>query len=401
MNKYAYLIMVTEMNNNKYYEMEENTDGTFTARYGRVGKTCAIAHYDMSLWNKKYKEKIRKGYEDKTELHLLADGEQKDDLAQYKKIEEKTVADLISRLNGWAKKVVEKNYKISASLVTPQMIKTARIALQKVRDNTQSLRLFNNALLELFMTLPREMGEVSYYLAKEKDDIAEIISRETALLDIMEGQASIDKQEHKNDEIHKDETILDYLGLEIKPASENDINRIMRHLDSKTKAAFKQAWVVVNKKTQKAFDEFLRKNDNPKVGLLWHGSRNENWMSILGKGLVLNPNAVITGKMFGYGIYFALSASKSYGYTSCRGSYWAKGKSSSGFMALYATVKDRPYDVYCHSSRYYRFNQEKLKKEAPEALYLYAHKGKDLRNDEIIYYREDMMTIKYLVEFEN
>jgi len=30
------LIMVTENNNNKFYNMVENTDSTFTAKWGRV-----------------------------------------------------------------------------------------------------------------------------------------------------------------------------------------------------------------------------------------------------------------------------------------------------------------------------------------------------------------------------
>lgn len=48
--------------------------------------------------------------------------------------------------------------------------------------------------------------------------------------------------------------------------------------------------------------------------LLIHGSRMCNWVSILKNGLLLDPSkigAVITGKMFGYGIYWANSFSKS------------------------------------------------------------------------------------------
>jgi predicted DNA-binding WGR domain protein len=36
---YAYLIKVEAgANNNKYYEMIDNEDGTFTAKWGRVGR---------------------------------------------------------------------------------------------------------------------------------------------------------------------------------------------------------------------------------------------------------------------------------------------------------------------------------------------------------------------------
>ena len=69
----------------------------------------------------------------------------------------------------------------------------------------------------------------------------------------------------------------------------------------------------------------------------------EQFGSIIRQGLLLNPNAVITGKMFGNGIYFAPSARKSFGYTSCSGSYWARGNDNTGFMGLYATAYGDPY----------------------------------------------------------
>jgi len=55
--------------------------------------------------------------------------------------------------------------------------------------------------------------------------------------------------------------------------------------------------------------------------LLYHGSAIANWLSILKHDLLINPaavknNVVVTGKMFGNGIYFANCISKSYGY--CR-----------------------------------------------------------------------------------
>lgn len=58
--------------------------------------------------------------------------------------------------------------------------------------------------------------------------------------------------------------------------------------------------------------EFNKNINN--IQLLFHGSRMCNYCSILKNGLVLNPNlfgAHITGKMFGSGIYFTNSISKS------------------------------------------------------------------------------------------
>ena len=117
---------------------------------------------------------------------------------------------------------------------------------------------------------------------------------------------------------------------------------------------------------------------------------------------MLRPtNAVITGKMFGYGIYYAPKARKSLGYTSLLGSYWARGNSSSGFMALMDVAYGKPYDVYSFDSKYYNFNYETLQKNCPGAKCLHAHEGNMLRNDEIIVYKEEQCTIKYLVELKN
>ena len=51
--------------------------------------------------------------------------------------------------------------------------------------------------------------------------------------------------------------------------------------------------------------------------LLFHGSQLSNWCSILKNGLYLDPSKLgvqITGKMFGYGIYWANSVTKSFNY---------------------------------------------------------------------------------------
>lgn len=70
--------------------------------------------------------------------------------------------------------------------------------------------------------------------------------------------------------------------------------------------------------------------------LLIHGSRMCNWVSILKNGLLLDPSkigAVITGKMFGYGIYWANSFSKSAQYCGA-GGYSSRGSSKSEIICF-------------------------------------------------------------------
>lgn len=397
MYRYAYLIMVTPQNNNKYYEMTECSDGSFSVRYGRVGSTCVSTSYPMDKWNQKYREKIRKGYVDQTELHTVIEKEK----SRYKDIDDKSVADLIERLDMYANAVIKANYTISVEKVTTAMVDKARSILNRLKSQ-KDLLSFNNSLLELFSVLPREMKSVNDYLCNDSSDIACIIERESELLDIISGQVKKSKAINPIDksDIDNNKTILEALGLKIMPATQNEVNLILNHLDNSIKNKFKQAWAVTNTKTQARFENYLSRNANPKTMLLWHGSKNENWMSIINNGLLLNPNAKITGKMFGQGIYFAPSSKKSFNYTSIKGSYWAHGNANNAFMALYETIQDSPFDVYSYKSSYSNLTEKSLYRLDENAKYLHAHAGRDLRNDEIIYYREDQITIRYLVEFE-
>ena len=68
MANFKYLIKVEpNANNNKFYRMIENGD-TFEAQYGRVGSSYQTKTYPMYKWESTYKSKLKKGYEDKTDL---------------------------------------------------------------------------------------------------------------------------------------------------------------------------------------------------------------------------------------------------------------------------------------------------------------------------------------------
>ncbi len=151
---------------------------------------------------------------------------------------------------------------------------------------------------------------------------------------------------------------------------------------------------------RKKFDAYVNKSKNQKSNLFFHGSRNENWLPILQTGLILRPtNAVITGKMFGYGTYFADKAQKSWGYTSARGSYWAKGGANEAFMALFKVHTGDQLEVQRHQGWMSQLDEKKLKaKGAYDSLF--ARGGADLRNNEFIVYNEAQTTVEYLIQMK-
>lgn len=398
--KPRYLVMVTaSANNNKYYKQIPHGD-SWTAEYGRVGSSPQRREYPMSQWNSKYNEKIRKGYVDQSDLVEDLIQVEKPKKSEYREIENKAIAEIVERLQAMARKAISDNYTISSNKVTHAMVDEAQDVLTSLID-AKDVDTFNETLLKLFTVIPRKMGNVKDYLAEKSDDFSRIIQKEQDLLDVMKGQVvqkqMIDENSEKDD-IQNENTILEQLGLVFEECSTKDIAVIKDALGS-CSDRFYQAWRVRNIQTQKRYDDFVRENHITNTKLLFHGSRNENWWSIINSGLVLKPtNAVITGKMFGYGIYYAPKARKSFGYTSLDGSYWVRGNSKFGFMALMEVAYGKPYDVYSFDRKYYDFDYQKLQQACPGANCLHAHEGSMLRNDEIIVYKEEQCTIRYLIE---
>lgn len=399
-----YLICVTQNNNNKYYKMIPNGSSGWIAEYGRVNSTTTRVSYSYSDWDKKYREKLRKGYVDQSSLV--------EDLVKVntctstnnKYSEDDAINDIVNRLQNMAKKVIAEHYTISSGKVTHAMIEEAQKIITSLMT-AEDVCEFNELLMKLFMTIPRKMQNVKDYIAKSKNDFDSIIHKEQDLLDVMGGQVYTAGEDTNNstDANFKVPTdnYLKNLGLTFEVCSGEDID-VIKKLLGNCAPKFKNAWKVTNVKTREKFDKFVKEHNIYTTKLLFHGSRNENWWSIINSGLVLRPtNAVITGKMFGYGLYYATKAQKSLGYTSLSGSYWTKGNASSGFMALMEVACGKPYDVYNFDSKYYQFNWDKLKKVDPKASCIFAHAGTMLRNDEIVVYKEEQSTIKYLIELSN
>lgn len=396
-----YLVKVEPgANNNKWYKCEPHGD-TWTAKWGRVGNDGQQKDYPRSMYEKKLNEKLKKGYVDQTSLVQDLIVEKKASGAKgFKDIEDAAIREIVRRLQSFAKSSVEKNYEVSSDKVTQAMVDEA----QKILDSltrVKDLGEFNETLVKLFRTIPRKMDKVQHFLAENKSQYPKIISREQDTLDVMRGQV-IQRVTTDDTDVETNDgakTVLESLGMQITPCTAEDVKNVKNHLGHTLGPKFKNAWRVVNLKTQKAYDDFVKANDIKVQKMYWHGSRNENWWSILQLGLLIRPsNAVYTGSMFGDACYASPTAMKSYGYTSGRGSCWANGSSSSAFMMVMDAAYGIPYDVYSFDPKYCRFNWDKLRQAKPGATCLHAHAGSMLRNDEVVFYRTDQLTIHYLVE---
>lgn len=412
--KVSKLIQVTDQNNNKYYNLFELGDGNFKVSYGRIEGTETTFIYPMGQWNKKYSEKLKKGYKDVTHLFTEEVNKTIDDAtnnpSKLKSIGNLIVRQLIDELQAYANKTVIENYSIAKDLVTQKQVDNAQIIINDIVLALQSnpnKDAINKSLIELYTIIPRRMKKVQDYLliglstADEFNSAYKLIEHEQELLDTMAGQVKLIQQQkdsqQKQNQITQDDTdILKILGLEIEEASTSDIN-IIKKLLGNNSSQFRKAFTVKNNKTELAFNDYIDKSKHKDTQLLWHGSRNENIFNIIQTGLLIRPSgAVYTGSMFGSACYFANIAQKSIGYTSLRGSYWARGGSNKAYLILYNVHTGNMKQIHKHTSSCYSLNYKDITKEGFDSVF--AHKGADLRNDEIIIYNPTQCTIKYLIE---
>lgn len=413
-NKKIFLIKVEPgENNNKFYNLTDLGDGTFLVEYGRVGGHVTQHTYPISDWNHKYHEKCPgHGYEDITHLHKEEEKNEEvlteEKKSSFTQITNKIIAKLVENLRNYAHVSVEQNYTISSDNVTQAMVNEAQHIVDEITHLIKPeapTEKINKLMVDLFKVVPRRMAHVNDYLfqmktIKTKDDLNlahQIIHSEQNTLDVMAGQVSTHSktQEHKAKANLGD--ILDAMGIDIEETPKEDYPGIMKLMGDDQKH-FRRAYMVTNRKTQKRFDTYLDTVDNKKIELFWHGSRNENWWSILDKGWMLrSANAVISGKMFGYGIYWANKFHKSLNYTSYHNSYYAHGNSDIAYLSLALVHVGNQLKLKKHESWCSELDFKRLKEKGNYDS-LYAQGGADLINDEFIVYTEPQCTVKYLVE---
>ena len=354
----------------------------------------------MTKWDTKYREKTRKGYLDQTALFVEAGPSD----TSTDSISDEQVRELIKALQEAARKSISYHYNVNASQVTVAQVQEAQALLDELVNSAvlgMDIAAFNARLLQLFAVIPRKMKNVRDNLASAastQDDLNTLwvmLSNEQATLDVMRSQ--VEAQALQQTDANYKASLLEVLGLEITPVTAAETIGLIKSMMQEEARRFDRAFRVTNLRTQILFDRHLQNKANQQTELFWHGSRNENWMSILETGLVLRPaNAVITGKMFGYGLYFADRFRKSMNYTSIQGSSWAGGRSDRAYLALFRVHTGHKLNISRHSTDCSQLSSDKLKKKGNYDS-VFAAKGADLVNNEYIVYRENQCTIQYIV----
>jgi len=382
---------------NQQIQMENNGDGTFHVTDGRIGIKVGPKkpkQYNLPIedWDKFYFSKISRGYllTKTTKME-----KKKVTVGKYKEIPDRVVKELVERLMEYANQAMEENFTVKVEAISDEMIEYGKNVLADLSKNATKMSVaeFNGKLKVLYAAIPRRIDKLSEKLAKEKSQFAHILDDEQEIFDLMLSQVQLAAKGGA------DQTILETLGIFIRPETEDEIEETKKLLKGQSHK-YLRSWHIENTKTKKVFDKYIKKENLSKgagVDLLWHGSKHQNWWSIITNGLLLNPDAVITGKAYGQGTYFAPDAIKSLGYTSRAGSKWAGGTMDTGFMAVYRVATGNRYDG--HLGCDHTLNYKKLQDIQPGAHCTWAEcRYSGFMMDEVIVYQECQSDIDRLVE---
>lgn len=385
------LICVTANNNNKFYYMEDLNNGMFKVEYGRVGASSQTVQYPMSQWDKKYNEKIKKGYIDVTEK---ATGIKK---TAELDISDKDVKELISFLMNCAKQSIKRDYQVSAESVTKEQLDLVQEKLDQLSNwlNGSShimnpVAYINETLKEVYSIIPRKMADTRNFFLNSFNTqfLLELLQSEQSRLDTLKSQVNLNQVDTSSKGI-----TLEDLGFKCEVASQADRDLIAKNTDFRV--GNQKIFKITNMSTEKVFNP-----DHLKTKLLYHGSRNENFLSILQTGLKIRPKGVqTTGSMFGDAIYGADLFRKSLGYTSLSGSYWANGTSNRAYMAIFEFATGKEWDLLKGqrwSGWMSRIDETQVKAKGCNSVF--AKGGADLRNNEYMIYNSNQCTIRYLIE---
>ena len=278
--------------------------------------------------------------------------------------------------------------------IDPQAIISASIYNVFAYFNKQQFRggstitqqVVKNLLLTNERTIERKIKEaiLSYRITKDfsKDKILELYLNHIYLGNNAYGVASaaLNYFNKSLNEITTEEAAL----LAAMPKAPGKLNPVNNY----DAALARRNWVL-----ERMYKDGYTEKD---IHYLYHGSRNANWYGIMTQGLILHPNAIHTGSMFGHGLYFANKARKSTGYSSLAGySTWARENEEKGYIAVYKVLYSNPRHISKWKRDYTAFNKSRIKPNDA----LFAHRGADLYNDEIIIYDEKQVTLQYIIEF--
>lgn len=403
--KYAKLVMVTDANNNKYYEMRES-NGRIDITYGRIELTAVKTSKPIGQWDSIYKSKVKKGYKDVTHLVstepdiVITEDKPKTDGISV--IDCNLTRNFMSIMVSYTNKLVSKTYSVKADAVSEAQVKEAQRIIDALvkMDPSKQEKLINAQLLNLYMVIPRYMNNTRLHLLPNIK-FANAMQQEQDNLDAMAAQVNLIQKEKakaakqaakakKKTTKKEEKSILDVLGVKMKEGKvTKDIQYLIDQINKETH--HKIAGILTAEKTSEdsIFEDWLSKQKDKSTRLLIHGTRCTSVVPIIEQGLKIRPsgNFNFSGKAYGDGNYFSEVVKKSLNYT---------GYDKDKVLLVYEVHTGNPY-VYdgWYRGNSFTLSYKELNKRGYDSTYVKA--GNGLLNSEIIAYKEEQCRLKHII----
>lgn len=389
--QYAKLIMVTGANNNKYYEMIYEGGPSFTINYGRIESTKTTLSKPYSQWKSIYNEKVKKGYKDVTHtVSVTVEDKVDEPKSKLSQIQDAKVNKFLTLMKQYTDGLVAKTYTVKAKDVTQSQIDEAQGYLNELlKIDKKDEVAINSKLLELYMVIPRYMSKVQNHLLPNIN-LDKTLQQEQDNLDAMSAQVSMDKPADKQT-VKKEEkavkTLLDVLGIKMKEIKgHTNLDYLVKQI---TPSKIQTIFEIEKEEQDVIFNKWMDKQKNKQTRFLLHGTRCTSVIPIIEQGLKIRPqgNYQFSGKVYGDGNYFSETCSKSLNYT---------GYDNDQVLLIYEVHTGNPfiYDGWYRGNSFV-LDYKNLQNRGFDSTFVKA--GNGLLNTEIIAYKEEQCSIRYII----
>jgi poly [ADP-ribose] polymerase len=415
------LIFVDSVNNNnKFYHMKLNDDGSIDIEYGRVGnngqktrKTGGEREY-----NKVMREKTNKGYEvSNISLENNTKSTQNFDLLELamSQIEHSDgkVKELINRLVQKNIHNITSSTKISFNKdsnlfmtplgpVTSEGISRAKSMLgtisQIVKDIKDPLNDndFITANENYFKIIPTKISNLrirsSYMLTNQKRideqfNICDTLEQTLKLMLVQKDTAGEEKPKIKEEVFKVKINLVDDKKV-IKRINDNfNKSKNSSHGATVNNLSIENIYEVKLGREEENF-----RKDLSNVWELWHGTRVVNILSILKSGLLMPKETPgqTTGAMFSTGLYFSDQSTKSLNY--CDGMLWNNSSKQDKIYMFVAEVAMGNYQVP-------KGPTSKRPDKGYDSYFAKANES-GVRNNEMIVFDVNQVRLRYILEIK-
>ena len=443
-------------NKNKFYIMQVIKIGTkyvVYIRYGRIGeagtsnyKEFASENQAISFFEKQFRSKTgnswtsKDDFEKKDGKYFLTQIEciNVSESSSSSELESETASDelddrvidflkLISNTTYMKNTMVQLEFdteKMPLGKISQGQIDQAYEILDEINKNLTNSKKLATLSSSFYTLVPCVCGRQAPPIIDNKKIIGKYVNLLNELTQMVYGNKAVTKLKKDKGNMSK---LYEDLHTEILPLEKTDeMYKILETYVNNSKAPthhFKYQILEIFEVNREAerdlYDKFTKKIDNKT--LLFHGTRVPNLISLFQNGMLCDPskigiNVSITGKMFGLGLYFANSVSKSIQYTAydstdgvacifvCEVALGKMLEKKQADVTLTAKTLQKNYNSTHGLGRSgftdYDYYEDNTRIPCGSLKVIKENKDSALLYDEFIVYHDEQINLRYIIKFK-